>query len=89
MPKLLTYPPARDGGRNHRVDPERPQPPERLTYRLPDVAWLTGLSLTAVQRLVGDGRLPAVKVGRAVLVRREDLQEFTDGLPFLKARPGA
>jgi excisionase family DNA binding protein len=57
---------------------------DRLAYRLPDVARLTGLSLTTVQRLVAEGHLPAVRVGRAVLVRRQDLEDFVAGLPPLR-----
>jgi excisionase family DNA binding protein len=63
--------------------PAAPPPPaaDRLTYRLPDVARLTGLSLTTAQRLVTEGKLPAVRAGRAVLVRRGELDDFINGLP--------
>ena len=38
------------------------------------------LSLSSVKRLVADGRLPVVRVGRATRVRPQDLRVFIDGL---------
>lgn len=47
-----------------------------VAYRIPTVAQLTGLSERYLYELAQNGRLPCVRVGRSVLVRRDDLDQF-------------
>jgi excisionase family DNA binding protein len=51
---------------------------ERLALRVPEVAELLGMPARTVYRWVADGRLPAIRIGRVVLVRRKDLQEWLE-----------
>jgi len=48
---------------------------------LDDVAGVLRKSPSSVRRLVADGVLPAVHVGRSVRVRPVDLEEFIGKLP--------
>jgi DNA binding domain, excisionase family len=50
-------------------------------YTLQELSELTGLSHRTLQRLVGSGGLPAVKLGRKVLIRGADL---LDNLPVAR-----
>ena len=47
--------------------------------KLEDVAVRLGVSRTAVQNYIKDGRLKAVKVGRSTRIREADLQKFIEG----------
>ena len=47
---------------------------ERKLFTAAEIARMTGWSLSFVYKLCGDGRLPAIKVGRTVRVRPEDLE---------------
>jgi len=54
-------------------------------YRVSEVAVLLAISERSVQRLIQDGRLPARKLGRVILVRGCDL---LDALPEYERRKG-
>jgi excisionase family DNA binding protein len=45
----------------------------RVTMTVPEVAQLLGLSESATYEAVGRGEIPAVKIGRRVLVKRDAL----------------
>lgn len=48
-------------------------------YTLPEVADLLRVSTRTVQRMVGDGRLPAVRIGQRITrVTHQALAEFLD-----------
>lgn len=50
--------------------------PVTLTY--PEAADYMGVSLATVKRLVADGSLRHVPIGRAIRFRREDLDRYLD-----------
>ena len=52
-----------------------------LVLGVKDVAELLGVHYNTVKKMVQDGRLPAVKVGRAWRVRREAVQAMLEGGP--------
>jgi excisionase family DNA binding protein len=47
----------------------------------PEVAKRLGVTVARVQRLIWDGRLPAQKIGRDYVVRKEDLKLVADRKP--------
>lgn len=49
---------------------------ERLTYRVPEVAALLGVSRSIVFDWVEAGLIPHVKVQRTVLIPRRELEEW-------------
>ncbi len=57
--------------------PGRPSWPP-YAMKLPEAARHVGLSVPMLRRQIAAGRLPVVRVGRAVLVRRRDLERFVD-----------
>jgi excisionase family DNA binding protein len=55
--------------------------PDRLLYKVPEVAHLLGgVTERYVWTLLERGDLRSVKIGRLRLVKREDLQSFIAGL---------
>ena len=62
--------------------PPSAQPPgdDVLLLTLDDVAVRLRCSLSFAHRLVANGDLPSVKLGRCRRVRVEDLDRFVDGL---------
>ena len=48
-------------------------PPERATITVPEAAMLLGLSESATYDAVQRGEIPAVKIGRRVLILRDRL----------------
>jgi len=59
-----------------------PQPVrEDRLMGLHEVATRLGISYPQVKRLVGDGRLPSVRLGDRRLVRESDLSAFIAALP--------
>ncbi|GJD66570.1 helix-turn-helix domain-containing protein [Methylobacterium frigidaeris] len=55
--------------------------PERLTYRVEEVAEIMGVSQTTVWMWIREGSLAARKVSRIRLIRRVDLEAFIDAMP--------
>lgn len=49
---------------------------DRLTYRPSEVAQMTGLSEPFIYKLIADGEIPSVRVGRSICVLRDDLVGF-------------
>ncbi|GJM15986.1 MAG: hypothetical protein DHS20C13_13130 [Thermodesulfobacteriota bacterium] len=49
---------------------------QKLSYTLPEVARLTGLSLSYVYRLSAEGKLPISKIGSRALVLRSELEKY-------------
>ena len=52
---------------------------ERLSFRLAEIASMTGLSLPNLRKKAKDGELKTRKIGRAVIVLSEDLDRFLQG----------
>ena len=52
---------------------ERLRADERVCYRPAEAAAATGLSLETIKVLIRWGDLPVSRVGRCVLIRKEDL----------------
>lgn len=52
--------------------------PEPLAYRARDITALTGYSKPFVYKLIADGQIPAVRVGRSVRVMHDDLVAFLE-----------
>ncbi len=56
-----------------------PDQQERLLLRIhPDVTRITNLGRTTIYNEIATGRLRAVKFGRAVRVRRDDLEAWIE-----------
>jgi excisionase family DNA binding protein len=55
------------------------QPIERKSYRVPEVARATGVSVAQVYKMVQDGELRSVKVGKMVLVPAAAVDELLAG----------
>lgn len=52
-----------------------------MTYTVPEVIQLTGLSRTTIWGHIRTGRLPSVKIGGRRLIAKRDLQVFVSGEP--------
>ena len=52
--------------------------PRRRLVSLPDAADMLGLSVASVRRLIGSGRLHAVKLNRRVLVDLRDVDRLIE-----------
>ncbi len=70
-------------------DPPSPQPgpqpssaraADRISYRVDEAAKLIGVSTSKVWGLIGEGRLPALKLDGVRLIRRVDLEAFIDAM---------
>ena len=55
--------------------------PEPLAFRIKAVERTTGISRSELYRLLGRGKLDAVKVGRTTLITMESLKRFMAQLP--------
>lgn len=54
-----------------------------MTYTVPEVIQLTGLSRTTIWGHIRTGRLPSVKIGGRRLIAKRDLQLFVSGEPYV------
>jgi excisionase family DNA binding protein len=48
----------------------------RLLYRISEAAEALGVSKASVYRLIAEGRLRAVRIGRSARIAAEDLERF-------------
>lgn len=48
----------------------------KLAYNIPEIAKLTGLSVSYLYRLSSEGRLPVCKIGSRCLITSEDLNKW-------------
>ena len=53
---------------------------ERSLYRVPEAAWVLGLSRAKVYELINSGALRSVRVGGARRIKAEDLAAFVASL---------
>lgn len=51
-----------------------------VLHKLPTVMARTGLSRSAIYRVINTGQLKTVKIGRSVRVKEADLQRFIESL---------
>jgi excisionase family DNA binding protein len=51
-----------------------------MAYSVPEAALALGVSKSSVWKLIKEGDLPAVKLGRRTLISAEALQTLLDGL---------
>ena len=58
------------------LDPPRTDNPVTLTVR--DAAKMLGVSAPLVYRLAQDGRIPSIKLGGRVLLRRDTVEQLLD-----------
>lgn len=49
---------------------------EKLAYTIPEIAKLTGLSVSYLYRLSSEGKLPVCKIGTRCLITPEDLHNW-------------
>jgi excisionase family DNA binding protein len=56
-------------------------PPGRLSLSLNEVCGLTGLGMTSVRQAIDAELLPARRLGKKIVVRRADVDEFLKQLP--------
>lgn len=59
-----------------------------ISCRVDDAALAMGVSESTVWKLIRAGDLPARRLGRATLIRRQDLLAFVNGLPMVDAGNG-
>ena len=57
---------------------KKPDSAEALAFRVPDIARVTGISISTVKRLIKTRELPSLRVGKCRLVRRRDLEKFLE-----------
>ncbi len=57
---------------------EHPPFTDRLLLKVPEAAQLTGYAASFLWRLIAEERLPAIRVGRSVRIRPDDLEAFID-----------
>lgn len=62
---------------------------EKLAYKPAEAAGLLGLHVQSVRRLVDEGRLGAVRVGRRIVIPARSIESFlADALEHSKAANG-
>lgn len=63
-------------------------PPGRIGLSLSETCALTGLGLTKIREAINAELLPAYRLGKKIIVRRADIDEFLKKLPrgFAKER---
>lgn len=54
---------------------------ERLCYRVSEVASILSLSRETVRRLISQGKLPHIRVGKSILVPAEALRKLITPTP--------
>jgi excisionase family DNA binding protein len=59
--------------------PNPPRTSRRPLLTAAEVARILNISIRQVRRLIKDGKLPIVRVGRAVRIRPESLDKLIDG----------
>ncbi len=50
----------------------------KLTYTIPEIAKLTGLSVSYLYRLSSEGKLPICKIGTRCLIISDDLNNWLE-----------
>lgn len=60
----------------------RASTPSMVTMTVAEASLLLGLSESATYEAVARGEIPAIKIGRRVLVKREQLLAMLDGPPL-------
>jgi excisionase family DNA binding protein len=53
-------------------------PPERLSLTADEASGLTGIAAGKIRELCKQGKLPHVRLGRRIIIRRVDLETFVD-----------
>jgi excisionase family DNA binding protein len=48
----------------------------KIALRIPEAAYISGLSRSTLYALMGEGKLPSVKVGGRRLILRTDLEAY-------------
>lgn len=51
----------------------------RLAFSPREAAAMTSLSVRTIRKAIADGRLPVARIGRRIVVRREQLEKFLAG----------
>jgi excisionase family DNA binding protein len=59
--------------------PKSPRTSRRFLLTAAEVAEILHVSIRSVRRLIKDGKLPIVRVGRSVRIRPEALETLIDG----------
>ena len=54
---------------------------ERLTYTVPEVAELLGISRSSAYECVRRGEIPALTLGRRVLIAKATIEDLLSGAP--------
>jgi len=56
-------------------------PPGRISLSLNEVCGLTGLGMSTVRQAIDAEQLPAHRLGKKIIIRRPDVDEFLKKLP--------
>jgi excisionase family DNA binding protein len=59
----------------HQTEPRRRAEPPRLTVSVHEASHMTGLGLTTLFAMIGDGRLRSTKVGRRRLIFIDSIEK--------------
>jgi excisionase family DNA binding protein len=56
-------------------------PPDRIALSLNEVCALCGLGMTSIRKAIDTGALRAARLGKKIIVRRDDVETFLKNLP--------
>jgi len=70
-----------------RSEPGLALAPERLTYRVEEVAEIMGATDSTVWKWLREGGLPSRLINRVRLIRHVDLEAFIDAMPASRGGP--
>ncbi|SFV14550.1 DNA binding domain-containing protein, excisionase family [Methylobacterium sp. 174MFSha1.1] len=70
-----------------RTEPGPALAPERLTYRVEEVAEIMGVTDSTVWKWLRESGLPSRRINRVRLIRRVDLEAFIDAMPASRGGP--
>lgn len=60
--------------------------PDKIGLTLDEVCGVSGIGMTSVRELIASGQLPARQIGKRLIIRRQDVDEFLQGLPVKPAK---
>jgi excisionase family DNA binding protein len=59
----------------------QPPPPGRISLSVAEVCGLTGIGMTKLRAVINTGLLPSRRLGKKIIIRRVDVDNFLKGLP--------
>jgi excisionase family DNA binding protein len=56
-------------------------PPGRISLSVPETCAITGIGMTKLRAVIHAGLLPSRRLGKKIIIRRADVDEFLQKLP--------